>query len=184
MRGALAFCLSGFLALSACSSPEPAPAPSESAAAQGAPSHLENGRAIIVPAGLDVVPVISSAAGAPWDADPFTDKTDWTGGTINLYRRNVGFRDGWISIDRTDRGSIYMVQVRSGTLGKCGQSEPLERALNALLVAFERQPLSADQLAALRKPWADRSSDTEVVSEGLIIRAVGACVQGLVLKAA
>lgn len=182
-RSVLAFCLSGFLALSACSGPAPVAVATAEATSEASSAHIEDGRAIIMPAGLDVVPVISNAAGAPWDAQPFMDKETWTGGSINLYRRNVLYPAASTVVDRTERGSIYMVQVHSGTLNKCGGGEPLERALNALLIAFQKQPLQAEQLAGLRKVWQDRSGDFEVVTDGLLIRAVGKCVNSLVAKA-
>lgn len=182
-RGLAAFWLSGFLALSGCSGPEPvAVATAEATSAPGL-ARIEDGRAIIMPAGLDVVPVISNAAGAPWEAQPFIDNESWTGGSVNLYRRNVLYPAASTVVDRTKRGSIYMVQVRSGTLNKCGEGEPLERALNALLISFQKQPLRAEQLAGLRKVWQDRSGDFEVVTDGLLIRAVGKCVNTLVAKA-
>lgn len=182
-RGLAVFWLSGFLALSACSGPEPVAVTTTEPSSDAGPTHIEDGRAIIMTAGLDVVPVISNAAGAHWDVQPTMDKETWTGGSINLYRRNVLYPTASIAVDRTARGSIYMVQVRSGTLNKCGDSEPLERALNALLTAFQKQPLQPEQLAGLREVWHNRSGDFEAVTDGLSVQAVGACVNTLKAKA-
>ena len=162
----------------------------DSASSQSAPetqaaheeAATEAARPVLIPAGLDVVPELQKA-GPPWDAEPFSDQSNYTGGTIQLSRRNVSFPMGSISIDRPASGGIYSVAIRTGMGDRCGDASALGRAYAALAGPLELPLLDETQMALLNKAWSTKDGSTDILFRHAMVRAVGGCVSTLLIKA-
>lgn len=176
-------CAMAMLALaSACSDAgEKANAVGQAAAASSE-SVVEDARPVLVPAGVDIVPDLQKA-GPPWDVAPIWDRTNYTGGSIDLYRRAVSFPMGSITIDRTDYGGIHMVMVGSGVGDRCGDASALGRAYAALSAPLGIPLPNEAQIAQLQQTWAARKGMVEINFPHVTVRAVGGCVGMMVIKA-
>lgn len=139
-------------------------------------------RPTLVPAGIDIVPALQ-AVGAPWDTPVLDDRGDYTGGSINLYRRSVTFAKGSIQIDRTEDGAIHYVAVHAGFGDRCGEPAALGKAYFALSQALGLPPLDKADGARLNKAWLDPKGWEELTIGKAHIKAIGGCVSALTFKA-
>ena len=144
-----------------------------------APEVADN-RPVLVPAGLDVVPIIQGA-GKPWVGAPLGEDSNYTA-SVDLTRRNVYFSEGSLTIDRANAGGIYYLGIRSGIGDRCGDFQPLVQAYIELQSALDLPTLATDEISAMRSAWEKRG-DAELNKPGVQIKAVGGCIQMLTFKA-
>lgn len=129
----------------------------------------------IAPAGLDPVPLIESV-GAPWSGDPVMDSF-----TDGLSRRTVIFPSGSIKVDRDEGGNLRMLILQSGADSQCGPPEPLMTAYSKLERQLELPVMPASQRTALLSALNEEGMHEEI-NGGLLVRAIGGCLNSLLIR--
>lgn len=155
--------------------------PQKSDREQTAAMHESGNRPVLVPAGLDVFPVIS-AAGAPWDRAAYVDTHNYDD-SLHLNRQTKIFDRGVVSVDRTDDGGLYMIRVQSGAADRCGNPADLGRAYAQLMQPLRMPLLENADVEHIKQAWSTKDGWFEVTKNHILIRALGGCLQSLIIKA-
>lgn len=139
-------------------------------------------RPTLAQAGLDILPIIEQAGGRGFDEALAPSFPDNYNASLQLYRRNRMFKGGSVTIDRTDAGELYMVQVREGFGDRCGAGNSLAPIADAVLSAIGKSALTPQDTAGA-KDALRTGRDFELSRSGAIVRFVGGCVKAVVIKA-
>lgn len=117
-----------------------------------------------------------------WTEPPFDVSTHYTP-SLGLERTWSMWRNTNINYDRTDEGGVYMIQVRSGLPGRCDSGPDLVLAFNQFAEDFALGNEAEEMRPKLIKAWASEDGWAEGDVGKAMVRAIGGCPRGLVIKA-
>lgn len=165
------------IALSACTGDQQSEAPiadeTNTASQPGRPSL----------AGSEYDPLVTLRGLDPqWAEAPFDTGSNYSP-SLGLDRASYTWRNTSLNYDRTDNGSVYMIQVRSGLPGRCDTGPDLARAFDQFAQDLALGEGATELRPKLIEAWASEDQWAEADIGQVMVRAVGGCPRALVLKA-
>lgn len=76
-----------------------------------------------------------------------------------------------------------MIITRSGVGERCGSATGLAATADTILKAVGRDGLTTEEKAKANGIWQSGGSHTEFQRPGALIRVIGGCIKGLLIKA-
>ena len=134
-------------------------------------------------AGQDYDPILALRGLDPqWNEPPLHADKNYNA-SLGLDRTSYLWRNTSINYDRTDEGSVFMIQVRSGLPGRCSSGPDLGLAFDQFAKDFNLAGQGGEMRPKLIAAWASNDGQAEGELGNVMVRAIGGCPRALVIKA-